>query len=524
MLINDPEERIRKLNQIGIALSSETNLEKLLSLVVREVRGFTGADAGSLYIREADNLCFEVAQNETIARRGGGQDANFRPFPLPLTRTSIAGFVALTGQILNIDDVYDLEMDTSTEFSFNRDFDERNQYRSRSMLVVPMLDHRGDNIGVLQLINALDGEGRVIPFPKAVEPLVASLASQAAVAVRNAQLIVSIKNVFAALVRYSASAIDARSPHTAGHSRRVAQYSLLMARAIDKRREGHFADVNFSAEELEELNYAAWLHDIGKIGVREQVLEKAGKLNDDRMALVRARYDEIGLSIELGFHKKLLELYRESPTTSERAAALHAERDRRLAEAEEEYRFIERINVPGFLRDEDLNRLEEIAAEEFLDASGARRPRLDPFELENLSVRKGNLTEMEYREMQAHVVHTRNIVRKIPFTPELARIPLFAAAHHEMLNGTGYPGGLKGDEIPLQARILGVADIFDALVAHDRPYKKAVPVAKAQAILREEAQNGRLDPDLVDLFIGEGIASEETIATLIAADAEREQD
>lgn len=505
---------VTKLNQIGIALSSETNLERLLDLVVREVRGFTGADAGSLYIRTDSGLRFEVAQCDTLAKRDGAGEESFRPYPLPLTRTSIAGFVALTGQVLNIEDAYDLEGDDSVEFSFNRDFDIRNNYRSKSMLVIPMQDPRHENIGVLQLINALDENGQVMPFPEDVEPLALSLASQAAVAVSNAKLINDIKNVFAALVRYSASAIDARSPHTAGHSRRVAALALMVARAMNRQTDGPFARVHFSAEELEELSYAAWLHDIGKIGVREQVLDKSGKVSLDRLDLIKARFQCIGLQNDLEYQLRLQSALNSGGSNPTSVDALKEDHDRQAKELAEEISLIERLNTPGFVSDEDLAALNKIAAQTYTDTLGQTRPYLEPFELENLGIRKGNLTAKEYQEMQSHVTLTHQIVEKIPFTSELSRIPDFACCHHEMLNGTGYPHGLKGDAIPLQARILGVVDIFDALVASDRPYKKALPASKAVDILREEAQNGRLDPDIVDLFIQEGIGSEQNVVRL----------
>jgi HD-GYP domain-containing protein (c-di-GMP phosphodiesterase class II) len=505
---------VTKLNQIGIALSSETNLDRLLELVVREVRGFTRADAGSLYIRTDDGLQFEVAQCDTLARRDGSGEESFRPYPLPLTRTSIAGFVALTGQVLNIEDVYELEADESVEFSFNRDFDNRNNYRSKSMLVIPMQDPRHENIGVLQLINALDDDGQVVQFPRDVEPLALSLASQAAVAVSNAKLINDIKNVFAALVRYSASAIDARSPHTAGHSRRVAALAFMVATAMNRQTDGPFARVHFSTEELEELSYAAWLHDIGKIGVREQVLDKSGKVSQDRLDLIKYRFQCIQLQNELDYQKRVQSVMQSGGSNPVDLEALKAEKENRARERDDEIALVERLNTPGFVSDEDLAALQQIAAKTYVDAQGQTRPYLEPFELENLGIRKGNLTAQEYREMQSHVILTHQIVEKIPFTSELARIPDFACCHHEMLNGTGYPNGLKADAIPLQARILGVVDIFDALVASDRPYKKALPAGKAVDILQEEAQNGRLDQDIVDLFIKEGIGSEQNVARL----------
>lgn len=514
MLTKDLKDQIQRLNDIGIALSSETKLDRLLDLIVRELRGFTLADAGSLYIRDGDNLLFEVAQNDTLQARQGADAESFRPFPLPLTKKSIAGYVALTGETLNITDVY--EFDDSVEFSFNQDFDKRNNYRTKSMLVVPMFDHRKEIIGVLQLINALDSKGGVIPFSQDVESLVLSLASQAAVAIRNAQLIASIKNLFAALVQYSASAIDARSPHTAGHSRRVASLALLAAAAIDRQTQGPFAETSFSEEELEELSYAAWLHDIGKIGVREWVLEKSDKLNPTRMDLIRSRFGQISQGLQLEHQRRLLNFYEASRPDPEEIAVLESERDRRLEQIRDDLDFLIKINTPGWVSDEDLARLDEIAAKEFTGGDGKKIRCLNDFEYKNLGIRKGNLTDEEYREIQSHVTYTYNIVKQIPFTPELSRIPTFAAAHHEMLNGTGYPKGLKAKNIPLQARILGVVDIFDALVARDRPYKKAMPVEKALFILQDEAKVGRLDPNIVDLFVKEKLWTDETFEALNA--------
>ncbi len=503
----DLEERIRKLNRIGVALTSETNLERLLNLVVREVRGFTRADAGSLYIRDGESLRFEVAQNDSLDRRKTGPAEPFRPFPIPLTRTSIAGFVALTGKVLNIVDVYELA--DSVEFSFNQDFDRRNEYRSQSMLVAPMIDHRHETIGVLQLINPQDSSGRVIPFSQDMEALVLSLASQAAVAIRNARLISDMKSVFAALVRYSASAIDARSPHTAGHSRRVAALCLRLAQAVSDQTDGPFADVRFTREELEELSYAAWLHDIGKIGVREEVLEKTTKLDPTGMALVRARFQHAQAAQNAEALEKLVVHGREISPGADAWDRYQSERAFRQAEYERNFDFLERINQPGWLGEADLAHLYRLSEIRFPDGQGRPTPLLTDDEVAHLGVRQGNLTPDEYQEIKSHVLHTRNIVGKIPFTPELARIPLFAAAHHERMDGTGYPEGLAGPAIPLQARILGVADIMDALVASDRPYKKALTVDRAVAVLREEAAAGRLDADLVALVAdGAGVTQE----------------
>jgi len=477
--VNTLRSRIQSLNEIGIALTAETNLGRLLDLIVLKARQFTSADAGSLYLVRESKLFFEVAQNDTLARKRTGEGA-FKPFSLPLDTASIAGYVAVTGEALNLPDVYRLRK--KDKISFNRDFDTRTGYRTRSMLVVPMRDHENQVIGVLQLINSLE-RGKAVPFPEESVPLVLSLASQAAVAIRNASLIHDIQRIFRALVEYSASAIDARSPHTAGHSRRVALYALKLARAISASKTGPYAAVSFSEEELEELEYAAWLHDIGKIGVREHVLEKRGRLTDDRLALVTARMRLARLMME----------------TQDGLSA--EEKGRRERLLEDGQRLVAEVNTAGFLPDEKLAALNELASERVRGEDGAEVPLLDEFELENLSVRRGNLTLSEYREIQSHVRHTLEILNHIPFTRGLRNIPTFAACHHEMLNGTGYPAHLTAPDIPLQARILAVVDIFDALTARDRPYKAAVPLDKTLQILEDEAKLGRLDKDLVELFI-----------------------
>lgn len=285
------KEQIKRLNQIGIALTSETHLPTLLELIVREVRRFTRADAGSLYSVDRNQIRFEVAQNDTLAARKNEVYESFRPYPMPLDKTSIAGYVAITGETLNISDVYVLTGDE--EYRFNPAFDDRNRYRTRSMLVVPIRTQQNEILGVLQLINSLDKQNNVAVFDSEQEDLVASLASQAAATIQNARLINAVHEIFAALVRYSASAIDARSPHTAGHSRRVATYSMRLSRSANEETEGTLADVFFSDKELEELNYAAWLHDIGKIGVREELLERVDRLTPASMELISTRFEAI---------------------------------------------------------------------------------------------------------------------------------------------------------------------------------------------------------------------------------------
>ena len=491
----DLQAQIARLNQIGIALSSEHNLHKLLERIVKEARRFTSADGGSLYIKEGDKLHFLVAQTESLDEK----IKDFKALHLTLTKESISGYVAITGQILNIPDVYLIP--PTVEYRFNKEFDQKVGYRSKSMLTVPMKDHKDEIIGVLQLVNARNSANKVIPFSKEYETLVHSLASQAAVAIRNAKLIQEIKSLFRSLVRYSAKAIDSRSPHTAGHSGRVAQLSLRIAAAINEEKEGAFANIIFSPDQLEELRMAGWLHDIGKIGVKEAVLEKSTKLNDDQMDTIKERFGVIRSSLQAEFLRRKCELNQANKETKEKICELEKKLQQDIKILDEELAFLKRSNIPDNLRDEHLDKLREIAEKTFVDSNGEVRYYLTAGEYENLAITRGNLTKAEYQEIQSHVDHTMAILRKIPFTKDLENIPRYAATHHELLDGSGYPNGLKGEEIPLQGRIMCISDIFDALSSQDRPYKKPIPLEKTLQILQSEAERGKLDKDIVDMFI-----------------------
>jgi HD-GYP domain-containing protein (c-di-GMP phosphodiesterase class II) len=490
------KSQITRLNQIGIALSSEHNLNKLLELIVKEARSFTDADGGSLYIKEGEKLNFLVAQTESLERR-----SNVKPsFYVPLTKASISGYVAITGEVLNIHDVYHIP--PTVEYRFNKDFDVKMDYRSKSMLTVPMRDHQDEIIGVLQLVNSRDKAGKVVPFKSEYELLILSLASQAAVAIRNANLIAEIKNLFRSLVHYSVKAIDSRSRHTAGHSSRVAKYSKRFAEAINEELDGRLGQIKFTPEQIEELHMCGLLHDIGKIGVKEAVLEKTTKLNEAQMEAIISRFETIKSSFVIRALQQKLELAGSSRDESALRQEIDARLQNELRTLDEELAFLQRLNDPIYNASaDDIKRLRQIAERTYYDSSGEMRYFLTGPEYENLSVTRGNLTAAEYKEIQKHVDYSLAILDKIRFTKDLANIPKYAASHHEYLNGTGYPKGLKGDEIPLQSRILCIADIFDALTAPDRPYKKAVPLEQTLKILQKEAQEGKLDPDLVELFI-----------------------
>lgn len=493
---------VKRLNRIGIALSAEHNLGPLLEMIVTELRSFTSSDGGSLYIKHDDALSFEVAQNDTLARRLG--NVPFKTILIPIDTRSIAGYVAATGNPVNIPD---LDCAENLPFSLDtlREFDRKMELKTVSMLVVPMKNNTGEIIGVVQLLNSLDDAGNPVPYTTAMEELVTSLASQAAVAISNSMLIADIKRLFESLVTYSAQAIDARSPHTAGHSMRVSQLVMAMAAAINRTEGGCWVGRHFTDSELDELRIASWLHDIGKIGVREAVLDKRDKLSEEQISAIVSRFAFLQKEAENRANIRRIGLLNAGALIPGLRDAIERDAADEMEVVAVSLAAILAANRPGFLPDGDIEHLEKIAARTYRDLGETERPWLEPSELEHLRVQKGNLTGAERAEIESHIRHTMNLLEKIPFTEELRNVPRYAAAHHEMLDGSGYPMGLRGDDIALQSRIIAVADIYDALTAKDRPYKPPLPVETALRILRDEAEKGRLDANLVDLFISERV-------------------
>jgi len=482
------EDKIHRLNKIGIALTSTTNLQQLLELIVSESRSFTGADGGSLFTVEDDKLIFRVAQTESLEKRDYYYPP-FKAFPLPLDKKSVAGYVALTGKLINVDDCYAL--DPADGPVVNKSFDRIMKYRSKSMLTVPMQINGDEVIGVLQLINAMDANKNIISFSTESQELMLSIASQAAVAVRNAKLISDIKDILSAYVKYSAIAIDARSPHTAGHSRRVAGMTMRIAQAINEETEGDFSNVKFNDAELEELWFASWLHDIGKIGVRESVLEKTTKVSEDSIQNICCR-------MQLQVMENEMEKLSKKDITDPH---FQKENEEIRDKIRSDLKFLININKSNYLDDESYERLCLIASRTYTDLDGKEKPILTENEFKNLSIRKGNLASDEWMEMRSHVSKTMTIIKNIPFTREMANVSAIASTHHEMLDGSGYPKNLEAKDIMLQARILAVADVFDALVATDRPYKQALPLDEALNIMRRDSERGLLDKRLVDLIV-----------------------
>jgi HD-GYP domain-containing protein (c-di-GMP phosphodiesterase class II) len=503
---------LQALNRVGIALSAERDIEKLLELILRKSREITGADAGSLYLVEKPEpdssqtmLHFKLAQNDSIQVPFEKQK-----FPLSSKEPSIAGYAALNGKVVHVVDAYNLP--AGSPFEIGRKFDEKSGYRTKSILVVPMRDHEDNVIGVVQLINKKRDPRQVlrpmtlvdqlvIPFTSLDEELLTTLASQAAIAYENTRLLQDIKNLFDSFVNASVTAIESRDPTTSGHSARVATLTVAIAEKVDGVEAGPFKDIRFNYDQLQEIKYASLLHDFGKVGVREKVLIKGKKLYVGELLLLRARFAYVKRAIEAEYLRAKLEQLSSGRASGDLVAEMDREHDARQREVDAVLRMIVQANEPTILEEDNFRTLMDLPKRTYSDIDGNRQPYLTPNELSALSIRRGSLSEKERREIESHVTHTYRFLSQIPWTGEFRNVPQIAYAHHEKLDGTGYPRRLAGVDIPIQSRMMTISDIYDALVAWDRPYKKSVPVERALDILKEEAGQGKLDTDLLALFI-----------------------
>ncbi len=514
------EEQARHINElaaIGRAMSAERDTNVILEMILRKARDFTNADGGTLYLFSDDRkeLVFHVLHNKTLDSYMGGTSGNPVTIPnVPLfvdecveNCQNVSAYVANTGEIVNIEDVYEAE---GFNFEGTKKFDKALGYRSKSMLVVPMTDHENEIIGVLQLINALErGSESTISFSPDLVKMTHALASQAAVVLTQQKLISDLKNLFESFIKAIATAIDEKSKYTGGHIERVTELTMMIAKKISNIEEGQYKDTKFTEDELDELRIAAWMHDTGKITTPEYVVDKSNKLETvfDRIDLIKARWHAIYLERLLESEQAKFDLIRE-----------HAD-PRKVEEIEEECRaeikslsadleFLEKTNKGGeFLSDESIERLQSIAHRRY-SVNGDQYEYISENELYNLSIRKGTLTNEERNIMNNHALMTMKILDQLPWPRKLNEVPAIAGAHHEKLDGTGYPYGLKAEDISLQSRIMAVADIFEALSAKDRPYKKPMPLSQAVKILGFMVKDNHIDKDVVDLFIKSGLVQE----------------
>ena len=478
------EKRVAKLTallDIGKAMTAERDLDRLLPLIMGEVTKVMEADRSTLFLvdRDRSELWSKIAQalevREIRVKNG----------------TGIAGHVAASGKVVHIPDAY-------ADPRFDRSTDLQTGYRTRSILAVPMVNKPGDVIGVIQALNKHEGT-----FGDEDIELLQALSSQAAVAVKNAILYEDIQNLFEGFIKASAYAIETRDPTTFGHSERVTTLTCSLAECVDRVETGPYAAVRFTPADMRELRFASLLHDFGKVGVREHVLVKANKLYEPDLEVVKARFSFLRKQIEINALQQKVALLT-GRRGEEARADLQAIDEWLLGETarlDGDVQFILEANRPTILPQGGFERILEIAAKTYTDADGKMLPVLTPREAENLSIGKGSLNAEERLEIESHVTHSFYFLRQIPWTRDLRRIPAIAYAHHEKLNGAGYPNRLTAESIPVQSKMMTVADIYDALTASDRPYKKAMPVEKALDILQMEVKSNALDPELLRIFI-----------------------
>jgi HD-GYP domain-containing protein (c-di-GMP phosphodiesterase class II) len=516
----EQRDELHKLNDIGIALSSERDVTKLLEMILSICMEITGADAGSVYVVEdkpgvsADPAnYFANKQLRFRHTKNSSKRIPFKEFTMPISNSSIVGAATLSGVPLNIPDVY--EIPPHATYSFNRDFDMTSGYRTKSMLTVPMLNRNKETIGAIQLLNKkkepnvlLTNEEAtakyVIPFDKSDEDFIYSLASQAAVALENQILFEAHRKLLDAFIRLIAEAIDKKSPYTGGHCNRVPVLTEMLAKAACESQDEPFKDFNLNDEQWYELHIAAWLHDCGKIVTPVNVMDKATKLEKiyDRIETIKTRFEILRRDLALDYQRALNTLNGKSPEQ------LEAEFKQKLAELDDEQKFIEKVNIGGeYLDDESIERIKRISTRKLV-INGEEVRLLNDEEVYNLSIRRGTLTAEERKIINDHISITIEMLEKLPFPRSLMRVPEYAGGHHEKMDGTGYPRGLTREQMSIPARIMAIADVFEALTAVDRPYKRGKTLSEAMAIMGKMKEENHLDPDLFDLFVKSGVYRE----------------
>ena len=504
----DLMQRLEHLNAIGASLSAERDIDRLLESILVAAKTITRADGGTLYrVTEDKTLRFEIMRTSSLKFYLGGTTGNPIPFyPIQLYKdgkpnnSMVAAYVALTGKTVNIADAYVAE---GFDFSGTRAFDNKTGYRSKSFLTVPMRNHENETIGVLQLLNAADPQtGEIVPFSPSDQRLAESLASQAAIALTNRMLINQLEQLFESFINLINTAIDEKSPYTGGHCQRVPGLTMLLAEAVNQTKSGPLSDFNMTEKDRYELKIAGLLHDCGKVTTPVHVVDKATKLETlfDRIHLIDTRFEVLRRDAEIeSLRNKVRFLEQKNPMEAQ-------EEDRRLREKlrelDDDRRFLHACNIGGErMRDEDVERVKRIGALRWRDVAGHEADFLTADEVKNLTIRAGTLTDEERKIINHHIVATIKMLEALPWPKHLTKVPEYAGGHHERMDGKGYPKGLTRDEMSVQARCMGIADIFEALTAKDRPYKKGKTLSESLEILGRMKLNSHVDPDLFDVFV-----------------------
>ena len=505
--VEDVFRKIGMLNEVGIALSSEKNFSTLLEKILAGAKKITEADGGTLYLLNAEKkLEMVVVQTDSLnIHLGGNTDKpiNFKPVSLyhddgSANLSMVVTRAAIEDKPINIVDAYNAQ---GYDFSGTYKFDKKTGYHSQSFLAVPMKNHENEVIGVLQLINAksVDSED-IIPFTEEDQHLVESLASQAAVAIANKQLVDSLNELFSSLVQLIATAIDEKSPHTSGHCKRLPDITMALADAVHDTKRGIFKNFLMTKEDRYELEVAAWLHDCGKLTTPEYVMDKSTKLERivDRIELVDIRLELIKRDVEIERLTKLVD-----GKNKDKINTIYKEKIKTLNEVSE---FLRRHNKGvEFMHEDDIDKVRQWAQLQWTDKAGVKQPLLSEDEVNNLCIVKGTLTQEERDIINNHIVATVKMLDTLPFPKHLQNVPEYAGGHHERVDGKGFPKGLVKDEMSVQARIMAIADIFEALTARDRPYKDPMKLSQAVSILKTMSETGHIDADLFDVFIEQSV-------------------